>query len=161
MAQRLNGRPALKTDLKNFGLADIDTFIGIGKKAAAVGRQRDAESAFLMSCRIAEELAGADSVEAGRAKYQLGTLYAQLVTSGTDAGVAGTRHELIRRASLLYAEGLRLSALQADLRVHSMDRAWNASLPSAKAVVREPFPADVASASTAVQVPAVSDASAA
>jgi uncharacterized protein YecT (DUF1311 family) len=79
------------------------SFIIVGKEAATAGRPRDAEVAFLMSCRVAEKLKGADSVESADAKYQLAAHYARLALApGPEAGA--DRSELLKRADRLYSE---------------------------------------------------------
>ena len=84
--------------------SNIVSFIVLGKEAAASGRPRDAEVAFLMSCRVADKLKGMDSVESADARYQLGWLYARLVL---EVGSAKIHHEeLRRRAERLYADSL-------------------------------------------------------
>lgn len=84
-------------------MADITSFIFIGNQAAAAGQPRDAEAAFLMSCRVADKLKGAASVESADARYQLGAHYAGLAQSG-GAGAVPQRAELLARAERLYAD---------------------------------------------------------
>ena len=112
-ASSTDGRLPLMSDVTGLMEADIETFVVIGKAAAASGHPRDAESAFLMSCRVAEQLMGAESVDSARAKHQLGEFYAQLAIAG-GAGVEGAREEMISRASHLYAQSLRLFVAHAD-----------------------------------------------
>lgn len=108
-----DGKLPLKADVTGLLEADIESFVVIGKEAAASGRPRDAESAFLMSCRVAGQLKGAESLDSARAKYQLGWLYAQLAVTG-GAGMDGAREEMMGRAAQLYAESLRLFVVHAD-----------------------------------------------
>lgn len=83
--------------------ADIISFTAIGHQAAAAGKPRDAEAAFLMACRVADKLAGAASVESADARYQLGAHYAGLASAGA-AGAGSPRTELLGRAERLYAD---------------------------------------------------------
>ena len=102
-AGREDGQFALQADLSSMTAGNIASFIVLGKEAAAAGRPRDAEVAFLMACRVADRLKGGDSVESANAKYQLGWLYARLALEGS----AGARRtELRTRAERLYADSL-------------------------------------------------------
>lgn len=105
VAGRKDGQFVLQTDLSGMTASNIASFIVVGKEAVASGRPRDAEVAFLMSCRLADRLLGMDAVESADAKYQLGWLYARLALEGGSAGA--NRTELRRRAERLYAESLR------------------------------------------------------
>jgi hypothetical protein len=102
---RKDGQFVLQTDLSSMTAGNIAPFIVLGKEAAASGRPRDAEVAFLMACRVADRLLGMDSVEAADAKYQMGRLYARLALEGDSASMHRT--ELRRRAERLYADSLR------------------------------------------------------
>jgi hypothetical protein len=53
-AGRKDAQFVLKTDLSGMTAKNIASFIVLGKEAAASGRPRDAEVAFLMSCRVSE-----------------------------------------------------------------------------------------------------------
>ena len=106
VAGKKDGRFALQADLSSMTAGNIASFIVLGKEAAAAGRPRDAEVAFLMSCRVADQLLGGDSVESANAKYQLGSLYSRLaLESGLSASTK--RAELGSRAQRLYADSLR------------------------------------------------------
>lgn len=105
VASKKDGQFVLQTDLSGVTAGTIASFIVVGKEAAASGRPRDAEVAFLMACRVADRLLGMDAVESANAKYQLGWLYARLALEGGDGGASRT--ELRRRAERLYAESLR------------------------------------------------------
>lgn len=107
-ASEKDGKFPLQASVEGLIAADIKSFIFIGNEAAAAGRPRDAEAAFLMACRVADKLGGAGSVESADAKYQLGSHYARLALGG---GVAGDsdRVELLRRAEPLYLESLQTS----------------------------------------------------
>lgn len=98
-----DGRLPLLASVDGLIAADITSFIFMGNQAAAAGQPRDAETAFLMSCRVADKLKGAASVESADARYQLGAHYAGLaLNSGT--GAASNRGELLARAERLYAD---------------------------------------------------------
>jgi hypothetical protein len=105
VAGRKDGQFVLQTDLSGMNANTIASFIVVGQEAAASGRPRDAEVAFLMACRVADRLVGMDAVESANAKYQLGWLYARLAMEGGAGGASHT--ELRRRAQRLYAESLR------------------------------------------------------
>ena len=103
-AGKKDGQFALQADLSSMAAANIASFIVLGKEAAAAGRPRDAEVAFLMACRVADRLKGGDSVESANAKYQLGWLYARLALEDS---ASARRAELRTRAERLYADSLR------------------------------------------------------
>lgn len=71
------------------------TLLVQGKEAAAAGRDKDAESAFLAACKAA----GNDVMAVADAKYQLARHYAGLAQEG-----AGNADELRKRARTLYGE---------------------------------------------------------
>ena len=96
-----DGQFPLQADVSGLIAADIASFIAIGKDAVAAGRLRDAEVAFLMACRTADKLKGADSVESADAKFQLGAHYAQLAVQPADPA---SRAELLRQAERFYAD---------------------------------------------------------
>lgn len=102
-ASENDGRLPLQASVEGLIVADITSFIYIGNQAAAAGQPRDAEAAFLMSCRVADKLKGAASVESADARYQLGAHYAALALNG-GAGAAPQRAELLARAERLYAD---------------------------------------------------------
>jgi hypothetical protein len=105
-ASEKDGHFPLQADVSGLIAADIASFIVIGKEAVAAGRARDAEAAFLMSCRVADKLRGAASVESADAKYHLGAHYARLALDGDPA--AGANHaELLRRAEPLHLDSLQ------------------------------------------------------
>ncbi|MEO5672416.1 MAG: hypothetical protein ABIR26_17145 [Ramlibacter sp.] len=98
-----DGLYQLKADVSGNKASEVGTFLVFGKEAAAAGRTRDAEVAFMMSCRLADQFKSEDSAEAADARYQLGRHYAQAAQGAPDA----RRAELGRRAELLYSESLR------------------------------------------------------
>lgn len=104
-AGKKDGQFPFQANLSGLAATEIGSFLVIGKDAAAAGRQRDAEVAFLMSCRIADKLKGAHSVESADAKVQLGGHYAQLALDGGFADQT-SRLELRKRAEFLYLDSL-------------------------------------------------------
>lgn len=102
-ASEKDGRLPLQASVEGLIAADIRSFIVMGNQAAAAGQPRDAETAFLMSCRVADKLKGAASVESADARYQLGAHYAGLALNG-GSGAASQRDELLARAERLYAD---------------------------------------------------------
>lgn len=100
VAGEKDGQFPLQADVSGLIAADIASFIAIGKEAVAAGRLRDAEVAFLMACRTADTLKGADSVASAEAKFQLGAHYARLAVHADPA----SRAELLRQAERLYAD---------------------------------------------------------
>ena len=106
-----DGKFPLQVDESHLIAADIASFIFLGRDAAVAGRLRDAELAFLMSCRVADKLKGADSVESADARYELGSHYAKVALEGSSAAGAN-RAELLRRAELLYSDSLHVYRLK-------------------------------------------------
>lgn len=105
-ASEQDGRFPVYPSVEGLVAGDIASLIVIGSEAVSTGRPRDAEAAFLMSCRLADKLKGAGTVELADAKYHLGSHYARLAIEGNAAG--GTdRAELLRRAEPLYLDSLQ------------------------------------------------------
>ena len=100
-----DGQFPLQADVSGLTATDIGSFLVIGKQSAAAGRPRDAETAFLMACRVADKIKGASSVESADARYQLGAHYAALALAGT-APARVYQAELLQRAEGLYADSL-------------------------------------------------------
>ena len=105
-ASKDDGRFPLQAGVSGLIAADIASFIVIGNEAVAAGRPRDAEAAFLMSCRVADKLGGAGSVGSADAKYHLGSHYARLAHDGGVAAAAD-RAELLGRAEPLLQDSLQ------------------------------------------------------
>ena len=102
-----DGKFPFQPDVPGLSATDIASFMVIGKDAAASSRPRDAEVAFLMSCRLADKLKGADSSEAADSKYLLGAHYARLaLLAGFNPDAS--RPELLKRAEFLYLDSLRI-----------------------------------------------------
>ena len=102
-----DGRFPFQPDVPGLTVTDMASFIVMGKNAAASSRPRDAEVAFLMSCRVADKLKGADSVESADGKYLLGGHYARLAL-GVGSAHDASRLELLTRAEFLYQDSLRI-----------------------------------------------------
>jgi uncharacterized protein YecT (DUF1311 family) len=103
-AGREDGLLPLDKDLQGRTASAVNTLILSGKEAAAAGKPRDAETAFLMACRSAEDLAAKDTVPLADAHYQLGRHYAQVAAAPDVA----KREEMLKRAHSLYASSLAL-----------------------------------------------------
>lgn len=101
-AGRDDGTLPLDKDLQAASSGTVSALILSGKEAAAAGKARDAEVAFLMACRSAEGLKS-DAVPLADAQYQLARHYAQLAA----APGAARRDELLRRAEGLYAASVQ------------------------------------------------------
>ena len=106
IANEKDGQFPLQSDLVGLTATEIGSFIVIGKESASAGRPRDAEVAFLMSCRLANKLKGGSSVESADAKYQLGWHYATLTFDDPSGSAAVAYAELLWRAQLLYSDSL-------------------------------------------------------
>lgn len=103
-----DGRFPLLAEVSGLIAADIASFGVVGRESAAAGRNRDAEVAYLMSCRVADELNGAASLESADARYQLANHYAKTAVSQNSPGT--NQHELLSRAEELYAASARIYA---------------------------------------------------
>ncbi len=100
-----DGRLPMQADVAGLTSVDSASFVILSNEAAAAGRARDAEVGLLMSCRIADKLKGAASVESADAKYRLGLHYADL---SLHEGPAAALHraEWLARAQILLADSL-------------------------------------------------------
>ncbi|NDP62302.1 MAG: hypothetical protein GZ092_06595 [Polaromonas sp.] len=101
-----DGQFPFQPDLSGLSANEIGSFIVIGKESASAGRPRDAETAFLMACRLAEKFRGTGSLEIADAKYQLGWHYAAIARQGSDGSSADIRAVLLERVQLLYPDSL-------------------------------------------------------
>ena len=106
VASKNDGQFPFQSDLAGLTATEIGSFIVIGKESASAGRLRDAETALIMACRLADKLKGTGSVESADAKYQLGWHYVALAHEGPSGSDAGARAELLGRALLLYSDSL-------------------------------------------------------
>ena len=111
IASAKDGQFPLQPGVSGLMAADIASFIVVGKEAAASGRPRDAEIAFLMACQVADKLKGSASVESADARYELGSHYARLGLASSLAAAAN-RAELLGRAELLYSDSLHTYRLK-------------------------------------------------
>jgi uncharacterized protein len=102
-----DGKFPLQAGVAGLVATDIASFIVVGREAAASGRSRDAEVAFLMACQLADKLKGVDSVESAEARYELGSHYAKLALDGSPA-TAPNRDQLRSQAERLYLDSLQL-----------------------------------------------------
>ena len=100
-----DGQFPMQADVSGLLAVDIASFVVLSNAASAAGRARDAEVGLLMSCRIADQLKGAASVESADAKYRLGLHYANLSRREGPAA-APNRAELLARAQILLADSL-------------------------------------------------------
>lgn len=100
-----DGKFPMQADVSGLAAMDIASFVVLSTEASAAGRERDAEVGLLMSCRIADKLKGAASVESADAKYRLGQHYANLSLRQNPAN-APHRTEWLARAQTLLADSL-------------------------------------------------------
>jgi hypothetical protein len=103
-----DGQFALRAALVTNTSTDPSGFLAAAKEAMAQGRQRDAEVALIMACRVAGHASGAPTTPLADIKSQLAQHYASMVSreSATER-----RRELLRRAELLYVESVRTYSL--------------------------------------------------
>jgi hypothetical protein len=99
---REDGMLPLDKDLQGTTSSAVNTLLLTGKEAAAAGKMRDAETAFLMACRSAETLKR-DPIPLADAHYQLARHYAQAASMPN----ASRREELLARAERLYTSSLQ------------------------------------------------------
>lgn len=104
-ASEKDGQFPFQSDLSGLTANEIGSFTVIGRESASAGRPRDAETAFLMACRLAEKFKGSGSVESADVKYQLGGHYAALAREGL-SGAVEVRAEMLGRAQGLYTDSL-------------------------------------------------------
>ena len=100
-----DGQFPMQADVSGLLAVDIASFVILSNEASAAGRERDAEVGLLMSCRIADKLKGAASVESADAKYRLGQHYADLSVKEGPAD-ARNRAQWLARAQILLADSL-------------------------------------------------------
>lgn len=106
VASAKDGKFVMQADVSGNAATDSASFLVVGKEAAAAGRPRDAEVAFIMACRVADQFKGAASVESADARYQLAWHYEWLAQEAGPAGGA-SRAELVKRADSLYSDSLK------------------------------------------------------
>jgi hypothetical protein len=123
---------------------DIDALLVAGKEAAAAGQARDAEVAYLTSCRVADAFKGTGSIESANARYQLARHYVE-VAGGASAAPMGQRAEILRQAQAFYADSLqRFRAQWGDS--HEKTRFAAAGLEAARMALLETTPPAAGSA---------------
>lgn len=96
-----DGQEVLQAKAAAVSAEAVRSLILSGKEAAASGRQRDAEVAFLNACRNAAVLKEGDGAPLADAMYQLGRHYANAAAFGAPG--AG---DLMQRAERLYSASL-------------------------------------------------------
>lgn len=96
-----DGRERLQDKPDAASADEVASLILSGKEAAASGRQRDAEVAFLNACRNAAALPQGDVAPLADAMYQLARHYANAAAFG-----APKSKELFQRAERLYSASL-------------------------------------------------------
>lgn len=97
-----DGQFKLVERVANQRASDVAALVVIGKEAAASGRPRDAEVAFIIACRVATQLRS--DVHVADAKYQLAWHYANTARPGSTA----VRDDLASRARVLYSDASRV-----------------------------------------------------
>jgi hypothetical protein len=99
-APKGDGLFALPNDARDATAEDAQAYVAVGRDAASQGRPRDAEVAFITSCRMAGPN---DTVELADAKYQLASHYASVAANDNAA-----RGEALVRARALMSESVTL-----------------------------------------------------
>jgi hypothetical protein len=127
-------------------LQDVSAFIAVGRDAASQSRPRDAETAYISACRIAAQLAGAQSPQIADAKYELANLYLNALPSG-----GAVRAAVLKRSQQLFSESVTLYGAKRGLG-DEKTRLAAAGLASSQAI--DPAP-ETAVASDVVEVPRV------
>lgn len=148
-----DGQFALRAALATNTGADSAGFIAAAEEAKTQGRQRDAEVALIMACRVAGQASGAPAAPLADIKSQLAQHYAASVSRES---TTERRRELLRRAELLFGESVRTytvslgknasktrlatEALQAVSRAAAMEPAGERDLGPALAAGEQPQP---------------------
>jgi hypothetical protein len=101
-----DGRYRMPADLSGYASTDPQVFMVMGNEAAAAGRVHDAEVAYLMACRVADQYKGAGSAASADARYELARHYGNLANAPGPA--AANCGELLLRAEAMYADSLQL-----------------------------------------------------
>lgn len=101
-----DGRYRMPADLSSYATTDPQVFMVMGNEAAEAGRAHDAEVAYLMACRVADQYRGPGSAAGADARYELARHYGNLAhASGPRAPNCG---DLLLRAEALYSDSLQL-----------------------------------------------------
>lgn len=135
VASQKDGRFPLLADVSGLIAADIGSFLVLGREFAASGNARDAEVAFLMSCGVADNLKGANSLESADAKYQLGSHYAAVAVAG-GSNVPGNPPELLNRAERLFSDSSRIYSAQYGA-AHEKSRLATAGLEGVRQAIAQ------------------------
>lgn len=99
-----DGKFAAAADLTDKTLTDVAAYASVGSDATTHGRVRDAEVAFITSCRIAGHLLGGAAPELAEAKYQLARHYAAVAGAMPASGMDVMRTDVLQRAQTLFSE---------------------------------------------------------
>jgi hypothetical protein len=86
--------------------SDVAAYILVGDAAASQGRLRDAELAYITSCRIATRVAGGESAELADAKYALARHYVTAASAVKTPETQAAREEALKRAEALFSESI-------------------------------------------------------
>lgn len=139
-----DGRYRMPAELSGYATTDPQVFIVMGNEAAEAGRDHDAEVAYLMACRVADQYRGPGSAAAADARFELARHYGRLATaSGSGAPNCG---DLLLRAESLYADSLQLlranggGAEPGKLRLAEQGLAGVRQMSMAQAGVTQPAP---------------------
>jgi hypothetical protein len=101
-----DGRYRMPADLSGYASTDPQVFMVMGNEAAAAGRVHDAEVAYLMACRVADQYMGAGSAASADARYELARHYGSLANAPGPA--AANCGDLLLRAEAMYSDSLQL-----------------------------------------------------
>jgi hypothetical protein len=112
---------------------DLPAYLAVGADAAAQGRVRDAETAYIIACRMAGQATGVDSAELADAKYQLASHYLQ---AANEAQVTSGFDEIRQRAEMLFGESIDVYGMKLGID-HEKTRQAVAGLSAVKAAVAQ------------------------
>lgn len=105
-----DGQFAMPGEVTDKTTTDVTAYLTVGADAAAKGRVRDGEVAFITACRIAGQLGGADSVEVGESKYQLARHYTTVAAAAPGPQVL--RREALQRAQELFDQSMAIASVK-------------------------------------------------
>lgn len=119
-AARQDGRFRMQGHVPRADVSDVPAYLAVASDAAAQGRLRDAELAYIVACRMAGQAAGADAPELADARYQLASLY--LRAAGVPA--PGLPFDDVRqRAETLFGESVDVYGMKLGLEDEKTRRA--------------------------------------
>ena len=101
-----DGKFRMQADASNATPADIPAYIAVASDAATQGRVRDAEMAYIISCRLAGQVAGANSPELADAKFHLAQHYLNSVPAASSPQDKATFVDIQKRAESLFSESV-------------------------------------------------------